>query len=226
MLKIRQADLTDIPHIAAVKSLVWSDETNDPSRIAASLTLPDHFTTVAFEDDQPAGFADGFPTLDVNGVMRWELNLLAVHPAFRGRGLAPRLIQENIQCGLALNPKTSRALIRVGNIASERSFIRCGYTPENFVSGLYVWSSDDNAPIAAAPHHSHLICVDTLSYKGVWVEGEFSPAGFEAAQSECRTQNGQIAGAIIPLHQTDAVQAAQNAGYKWVENYRFWWLNF
>lgn len=225
-MELRQATPDDIPHIAAIKSAVWPDEHNKLQHMAAVIAETDHVTVIAFEDGEAAGFADGFLTLSASGVLRWELDLLAVHPDFRGRGLAPQLIQVNLEAARWTEPKQSRALIQVENSASERSFARCGYVPDDFVSGLYVAIDGkiSGHPVVEKGHH--LIPVNTLSYSGVWVEGAFSQAGFDAGQLVRIKHGWQVAGAVLPVHDHEAITAAEKSGYQFIAHYRYWHLTF
>src|SRR5687768_8493449 len=92
---IRPATPDDAPTIARLKQEVWPDDTADPVEIASAIQHPDHASHIAFIEKEPAGFIDGFTTTAANGVLRWEVDMLAVIPACRGQGIGTQLINAN-----------------------------------------------------------------------------------------------------------------------------------
>jgi ribosomal protein S18 acetylase RimI-like enzyme len=221
-IEIRQAAVEDVDAIASVKRAVWRDEAADGAHIAGILARADHATHVAESHGVIVGFVDGFVTHSVQGVPRWEVDLLAVHPEHQRQGIAARLVAASAGAGRSQGAAIARGLVHVENVASQRAFARCGYQVDEQVCALYV-SSDQIGSSLDLPSGLHFILVNTLNYRGVWLEGQLSPAGFTAAQW-FRAQRGlDISGAVVPLSQVKAVQAAQEAGYHCVGDYQ-WWL--
>lgn len=90
---LRLATRDDAPNIAALKRRVWPDENADLVRIAKALSDPAHTVLIAVHGELVVGFAHAFVTHSAQGAMRWEVDLLAVYPDYRGRGLGVRLLQ-------------------------------------------------------------------------------------------------------------------------------------
>lgn len=77
---------------------------------------------------QLAGFLSTFHT-DSRAGRRIEFDLLAVHPAVQRQGLAGLLMREALAHWRAAGAVSGRALVRQGNLASERVFLRAGFEP-------------------------------------------------------------------------------------------------
>ena len=100
-------------------------------------------------------------------------------------------------------------------------FTSCGYQPESQVCGLYVSSNDSDVNIAI-PSNLHLGAVDTINYRGVWLEGELSGDAFAAAISSKTRLGLDIAGATVLLTRKDVIRKALSANYLLIDHYRFW----
>ena len=221
MTNIRQATPQDAPAIAAIQALCWPENSPDPNRVAAIIAEPDHITTVIVQDGVLTGFMDSFLTLSQDGTHRWEMDLLAVHPNSRGKGQARVLIGANFGAARRLGAAFARALIHADNLPSQRAFARAGFSPAPLLNRLLVTGNgtDTGQP---APPDAHLIPVQTLGYAGVWVEGVISPAALNAAQSVRARFGWDVAGCVIPLEDTAALNHAAQASYDPVGDYRWW----
>lgn len=221
-LLIRRAGPDDAPALAAVHAACWPAEHIAVEHIARALALPDRVTLAVESREILVGFVDGFLTTGADGRRRWEVDLLAVHPAMRGRGLGRRLIAACVAAGAAFNPDCIRALIRVDNIASQRAFAAAGFAPQTTTCRLMIntaGASLDHEP----PPGAHLVPVVTLTYRGVWIEGALPAETFVAA-SAIRVRHGwDVAGCVIPLTQGEALRAAGEAGYTAIGDFA-WWL--
>ncbi len=220
-IEIRAATAADAPLIAEVKVATWPDEMTTAEMIARVLQETNHAAHTAWGDGRLAGFVDGFLTMTAAGARRWEVDLLAVHPVYRGRGLATRLVQANSGAGCDMGAIEARGLVKTGNAASERAFARCGYVTDATIYGLYIDGYGEGFN-SAVPRGLHLIPVVTFNYQGVWVEGELSGAGFALAQSVRAQYGWDAAGAAIPVNLTEAKKAAEAAGYSLVGEFRWW----
>jgi hypothetical protein len=92
---------------------------------------------------------------------------------------------------------------------------------------LYVSSTKITASVdeeVAISSGLHLIPVDTLNYRGVWLEGELSAAGFVCAARLSQKQTRQLAGAVIALAHSESIEAAVQAGYTLAGTYQWWVL--
>lgn len=224
-VEIRQASITDLPAVGAVKGAVWPDEA--PPNLALCqhvLTSPVHSTHVALVDGVVAGFVSGFLTQTAAGVPRWEVDLLAVHPAYRGRKLATALILENLSVARALRAQYARGLVQVSNAASQRAFLRAGFSCDAVKFGLYV--TGENVPLSEqdVPQGLHIVPVATLNYRGVWLEGVLDASAFAYASQMRQQNNLDIAGVVIALDQEQTISAALNSGYRLVERFA-WWIS-
>lgn len=219
---IRYAEASDAAAIADLKQAAWPDEPPpDPAYYAHVIQKPGHATQLAAVGDRALGFIDGFLTLAADGTRRWEVDLLAVHPAARQRGLGRSLVAACTTAGLAMGAAYARALIHVENTASQRTFARCGYRQEDRHCRLFVMSdgTDDGSP---APPDAHLIPVTTLNYRGLWVEGNRSAAALGAARAIRARHGWDVVGTVIPLANADALSAAAAVGYATVGDYAWW----
>lgn len=221
-IQIRPAAIADAERIARLKQAVWPDDTADPALIASVIQRPDHASHVVLMDDELAGFVSGFITVAADGVTRWEIDLLAVATPYRGKGLAARLVAASVSAGLASGAVAQRALVRVGNIPSERAFARNGFQPETVTSQLYITGAAANTALASPG--LHLIPVTTFGYKGVWLEGVVTEAGFQAARALCAANHWDIAGAVISTADLAALESARAAGCEYAGDFRWWWL--
>ena len=192
------------------------------------------WTTVAVEATQDGhervlGFCDSFLTRSQEGLVRHEVDLLAVHPDSRGRGLAQSLIQESLLMASRWNVRSpaapisiSRALIRVGNLASERCFSQRGYQPHEMVCVLVTKEEPSGAHEGTALISNstgvHLVDVQTFSYSGVWIEGSPSTEIFQSVHAP---RPGQVVGAVLPL-ESQLLPSALSSGFHEVAQYRWW----
>ncbi|MCJ7622202.1 MAG: GNAT family N-acetyltransferase [Anaerolineaceae bacterium] len=218
--EIREATQKDISWITAVKKSCWPEENADPDLIKNVLEAPHHSIQVAVCDDVIAGFVDSFLTNAGDGTPRWEVDLLAVHPEYRGRKLGEQLVRASIGTKLAKQATLTRALIQVENIASQVTFSRCGFQLEEQVCSLFI-SNDQTQDSLLASVSLSLITVTTMNYRGLWLENEFTSESFRAALS-LLSSTLDIVGAIIPASQEAGCRAARKSGYKEIGQYQWW----
>lgn len=216
-VEIRTATLADADMIAAVKYAVWPSEKTEVSQIRAALQSDEHVALVAVRYDEVVAYQDCFITVAVDGTRRWELDQLAVHPDYQRQRIGRALVIEATKLGRDYQATLARALIQVSNIASQRTFARTTYRTNQTVYNLYL-ATNALEHSAILPPDAHLVPVNTLSYSGVWIEGQFSQETFLAARYHLQG----VAGALIPTDNHDALYAAANVGYRSVGNYQWW----
>jgi GNAT superfamily N-acetyltransferase len=222
--EVRRANVHDALRIAAVKEAAWPGENADPERIAAVIAEADHVAQVAVLEGHIVGFVDGFITMTMDGLPRWEIDLLATHPQVQGQGVGKQLIAASVSAAREWGMLLARAFIRADNPASERAFAFCNFYPLEFNLGLYI-STGISESACDLPLSTHLLTVNTFNYRGIWLEGELSPESFIAGQI-VRAQYGlDTVGAVIPVDDAPCVEAAIDAGYQLVEHYRCWLLD-
>ncbi|MCU0512719.1 MAG: GNAT family N-acetyltransferase [Anaerolineae bacterium] len=218
---LRPAVAADVPGLAEVIRVALHD-TPDPALIAANIALDDHAVLVAAAGDSIAGLAAGFTTLDTEGSLRWELDLLAVSPAYRRQGLGRRLIAACTAAGQAAGATQARALVAVGNVPSQRAFRHAGYALVPEMCGLYVSLPGDAPPALPAHAAPFLIPVTTLTYRGLWIEGDITPGGLHSA---CRVRDRygwHSTGAVVPVSAAAAHAALRAAPFDLIGQFQWW----
>jgi len=90
------------------------------------------------------GFVIAFPVSSLQGAW-WEIDLLAVHPDRRGRGLGRQLIQTAAAGGESLAGR-SRAVVATDNRRSTRAFAGAGFQAEPSTCTLMIRRFDEQAP--------------------------------------------------------------------------------
>lgn len=183
----------------------------------------DHALFVAVTEDGLCGFVDNFLTRSSQGTIRWEVDLLAVHPAFRNRGIGKALVMASLKAAWDSGANLARALIREENTASQRVFAACGFTVENERRSLYVWNSNTSSPFPIEHEEGHFIEVDTINYHGIWLEEVFTLQAFQSAALKTINLGADIAGAVLPAEDAFIIQSASRAGYHFAGNYRWWY---
>lgn len=212
--------------IAYVQKQVWPDENSNLQRIRAVLRDDKHVTLIALVNHQVVGFVDAFETTSGAGVPRWEIDLLAVNPAFQGRGLGKQLTLATTKAGQQRGRTLARGLVAVNNIASQRTFARCGYHSDQVEHGLYIYTGRDSSTESVIASKKSLITVSTLRYQGLWVEERWTEQQFKMAQQLKERTQQDVVGAVIPSHEAECVQNALNAGFSFVGHYHWWTLKY
>lgn len=210
---IRDATPDDAAAIAAIMRDCWPDDTPELQRITR-LIGGDHHTISAWAGSVCVGFVDAFPTLDPAGRGRWEIDLLAVSAAARGRGVGRGLIAEAVAAA-APGSKLVRGLIRAGNGASERAFAAAGFQAGDQLLTLY------SAPALAGQslECGHAIAVQTLTYSGLWLEGTPTANTLRAGRAQAADTGVEQVGILIAA---DNAALCEAAGYREIGVYRWW----
>jgi len=214
---IRPARAADASAIAVIMQSVWHDDTPDVPRISTVISQPDHATFVAEVDAAVVGFVDGFITTTY--ARRWEVDLLAVHPAHQRHGIARALIHACTTAGGERGAHYARALVGVSNLASEHVFAACGYSR---VESIWTLCVGEPQPHEAAADGGYLITVRTLNYSGVWLEGRISAETMQTAQKLAAHSRLDLAGVLIPSNLPHLNDLLASTGYRRIGDYRWW----
>jgi ribosomal protein S18 acetylase RimI-like enzyme len=219
---LRNAADEHAPAILALKTRVWSHDEHSQAQVTRALQQRDHAAFVALtEDNRIAGFVDSFPTADMDGRRRWEIDLLAVHPDFQGQKIGQQLITAAHQAGRDAGIAQARALIQIENHASQGAFRRCGYATNGQTYKLMI-SSDRLAGGVQALNSAVLIPVVTMNYSGLWLEGAITPAYLESGKIEITRRGLDLVGTLIRDADSAALSAAERAGYSFIEAFQWW----
>jgi ribosomal protein S18 acetylase RimI-like enzyme len=220
--QIRRAGDEYAAEIVALKAAVWPDDKHSQAQVLRALQQPDHAARIALSAaGRVAGFVDSFPTSALDGRIRWEVDLLAVHPDFQGQKIGRQLIEAATQAGRDAGASFARALIQVDNHASQGAFRRCGYGTDKQVCRLMI-SSDRQAGAVQTLDSAVLIPVVTMNYSGLWLEGAITPAHLAAARIEHTRRGLDLSGVLIRDTDSAALSAAERTGYSFIEAFQWW----
>ena len=168
MSDIRLAQPDDAEAIHRILQETWGESLLFDV-FADHISLPDHQVFVAVEAGEVVGFLSAF--LEAIPTPRWEIDLIVVRSTSQGKGIGPFLIQEALTYGSRLGVRSAKASIRIDNYASQRAFAKVGWTTNAQGGSLLLWNPLAFRFIANIPETVHLIPVDTLTYRGLWIEG-------------------------------------------------------
>ena len=133
------------------------------------ISSPEHQVFVAVDGGEVVGFLSAF--LVSTAVPRWEMDLIIVRSTSRGKGMGTSLIEEALTYGSNLGVFCAAASIRVDNYASQRAFSKAGFITDAQARSLFLWDPLTCECVPDMPEAVHLIPVDTLTYRGLWIDG-------------------------------------------------------
>ena len=217
MPAIRQAAQADLAAIAQIAADTF-DECIEPgaNHLRSNLVL------VAELDGAVVGFAANFLTRSAVGESRFELDLLAVDSAARGRGVGFALMASCIQAASKSGADSLRALVRDDNLAMSRICARADLLRSARPHELYI--AEPMIAPATAAHAAHLVAVDTLTYRGIWLEGELSQAAIDQAHQRAQAENRSRIGALVPAVDEQAAALLTSNGFISVGAFFCWSL--
>jgi len=168
--RLVRAALSDVEGIRAIVQGIWKQ---DIIRHVCEAQIEDDACAVwvAKENNQVLGFASAFLTVDRLARRRWEIDLLAVQPASQGQGLGQELIRAIYQDAGRCAAVMTRAAVRVDNLPSQRAFEKVGFSTDGRSHQLLLWSPQAGHDPDLPSTSVSLLRVDTLTYRGLWIEG-------------------------------------------------------
>lgn len=170
--RLRPATTADAAPLAELIPAVWPDTPADARHIEQVVGRPGRATHVVEMNGRVIGFVDGFVITALPGGPHWQIDLLAVAPAGRGRGLGRRLIETSLLAGRRQRAVVARALIAIENAASQVSFGRAGFQTDQNELLLLLAASD---PLPELPNRYGALPVQTLTYNGIWLDPDAGP---------------------------------------------------
>ena len=168
MSDVRLAQLDDAEAIHQILQETWGESLLFDV-FADHILSPEHQVFVAVEVGEVAGFLSAFLVSSLTP--RWEIDLIIVRSTIQGRGIGTSLIEEALTYGSNLGVRWAKASIRIDNYASQRAFFKAEFTTDAQVRSLFIWDPLACKSTANVPETVHLIPVDTLMYRGLWIEG-------------------------------------------------------
>lgn len=221
--EVQKAHTNHANGIGDIIKAVWPDSEVNINRIENVLDDPLHSTIVVVVDDDLAGFVDGFMTTSVNGVRRWEVDLLAVRPDYQRRGIASALVEAGTIEGRARGAELARGLVAVDNTGSQKSFTHCGYRTDGTKYDLIVCSSRSHEPSRGNEEEkAYILPVKTINYTGFWIEGELNLKSLEEGKRRLATTDFDVVGAVTPENQNKLIQDGIAIGYERIGRYQWW----
>ena len=137
------------------------------------ISSSEHQVFVAVEAGKVTGFLSAF--LISSPASRWEIDIIIVRSTSRGQGIGVSLIEEALTYGSNLGAHRAKASIRIDNYASQHAFSKMGFTTDAQVCSLLLWEPLACPSDTQAPDTVHFIPVNTLTYRGLWIEGFVEP---------------------------------------------------
>ena len=227
MSDIRLAQLDDAETVHRILHEAWGESLLFDV-FSDHISSPEHQVFVAVEAGEVAGFLSAF--LVPEPMSRWEIDLIIVRATSQGKGIGTSLIEKALTYGSRLGVRSAKASIRIDNYASQRAFSKVGFTTDAQVRSLLLWNPLAWKFTTNVPETVRLIPVDTLTYRGLWIEGVTEPQLPQQAQRDViRTAQSRIfdedrlnTGMFIPddlkgIIAPDLLTTATNHGqyYRW-----------
>ena len=183
LLAVEQATFDECPYTA--------------DQVQAMLTAGPQRAWLAVTGERVIGFVVAFPTEGLRG-MCWEIDLLAVHPDWRGRGLAGRLVRAAAAEGVhalcrAVTPR-ARAAVAVENDASARAFTRTGFQADLETCKLLIYRTGGLAAREWSPASIEIRPALGVADAAAWLPQPPVPGDHPGQTLLLAEQNGQPAG--------------------------------
>ena len=173
-------------------------------------------------DGVVVGFAACFCTKSAAGEKRFELDLLAVDEKARGRGVATALTRRCIKEARACGADLIRALVRCDNIGMARACESAGLLRMPGMQTLFVLAAKAPEMSVDSAHVAYLVPVDTLTYRGVWIEGGLSQAAIDAANRLAHEESRARIGAVAPVSDGASIQILRRNGFARAGEFDWW----
>ena len=164
--------LADAEGLLAVEKATFNESPYSPEQVQAMLVGGAQRAWLALGEDEVVGFVLGFPTFGLRAPC-WEVDLLAVHPDWTGRGLASRLIRASAAHGMSV-ARAARAAVATDNHASARAFTRVGFRRAG-VCELLIFRPKDQTPRPWVALGVVVQEVASLEDAADWLPGDAAP---------------------------------------------------
>ena len=125
VIRAFDGSLADAKELLAVERATFDESPYDAPQVRDMLTAGPQRAWLAVGGGRVVGFVIAFPTSGLRGLW-WEIDLLAILSAWRGRRLATALIREAAAYGAGIVSQ-ARAVVADDNQPSVRAFARAGF---------------------------------------------------------------------------------------------------
>ncbi len=219
-ITVRRAVPNDAEGIVSLHRETWPTDVIIEESVSGLLAKKTHVAFVALEASKVVGYADGFSTFDSQGTRRWELDLLAVQSDIRGNGIGTALIEAQKTHAASAEVGLIRGLVRTENSGGHGAFDGAGFEVDPVVYNLYTGLLPDDS-LTDVPSLTHLIPIETFTYRGFWIEGRIRPDTLSDIQTVATSGDRSTVGMLIPEHNryqglVDAIPDFVNRGsFQW-----------
>ncbi len=202
VIRAFDSSLVDAEGLLAVERATFNESPYCVEDLQAMLTDGSQRAWLAVADGTVIGFVAAFPVHSLQGV-RWEIDLLAVHPDWRGRGIASDLVRAAAAGGVDVAER-ARAVVATDNVASARAFGHAGFEPVQETCELLIFRTE-GLPAQQDCLHGVTIREARHAFEAAdWLPNDVIPAGQRFPR-----QPGDAPGLTLLL----AEQDGQPAGY-------------
>ena len=143
----------------------------------------------------------------------------------RGLGAGSALIGQSIALARELNLISVRALVAVSNRTMQSLSASCGFNRSSEDYQLYVSAPCMGSCERRGSEGAHLIVVDTLCYRGIWIEGSVNREAIASAYSLGRQCGCETVGAVVKSRDADANTLLSDLGFNLVGAFNWWNAN-
>jgi len=137
--------LRDAEGLLAVDRGTFAESPYNADQVIHLLTRGEQGAWLAIVEGEVTGFVTAFPTHTLYG-RNWEVDLVAVQPAFQRQGIATELIKAAMEGAGGHGLDMARAVVATDNPASKRAFTKAGFTPDETVCDLLLYEIRGFAP--------------------------------------------------------------------------------
>jgi ribosomal protein S18 acetylase RimI-like enzyme len=140
----------DAEGLLAVDRGTFAESPYRTDEVIHLLTNGEQRAWLAIVEGEVTGFVTAFPTCTLHG-RNWEVDLVAVRPAFQGQGIATELVKAAVEGARGRSLDKARAVAATDNPASQRAFTKAGFTPEETIYDLLLYEIRGFVPRPLAP---------------------------------------------------------------------------
>ena len=137
--------LRDAEGLLAVDRGTFAESPYNADQVIHLLTCGEQRAWLAIVEGEVTGFVTAFPTHTLYG-RNWEVDLVAVQPAFQKQGIATELIKAAVGGAGGRSLDMARAVVATDNPASQRAFTKAGFTPDETLCDLLLYEIRGFAP--------------------------------------------------------------------------------